>query len=951
LAQVFWCHWVRTYHSYEQIMKFLLALGQLALLRAKSFNAPACRQENGGVEGIYVLQQRGLDPMRVLDAHESPTSIPCSYDAYTQPMQETQKLGIWTQEWIVRETPDHLGFHTISQISTGRFLENFVATQGSNSCKSGKLSVVTRMVRYHADAQHWIIHEIDTDTSDPGNHYPIVTIKNNATKEYLWANANENGDFLSAVQKTPVEWIMKCRRSLEVLSGTYVITQKETKQVLAAKETPKADWGVVTEVLDYTRTQHWILRNMQGSVYTVSQESTGRFLDAYTDKYPDPKYNFSLVTRIEELDQSQDWYLQPRDFHEFRLQHMLSGRYVDAGGRIGTTAFTVDQKTPTPPDLSQRWIMRKVASAPIIHGYYRLQQKSSGRFLDTIGPREGKCEPWDVETDPKPGCSVVTREKEDPNQIWRIVSENGEIYTIRHNATGMCLDSFDHPSLVKSFNFTVVLRPEQPDQTQKWFISWKAGEDPREYKIEKHMNNRYLDSFEKRGNDYMAITSEKQPNESQVWIFVKTAEDCVPLACPDTAHCGVQDDGCGSTLHCGENMGTCVSKNNVTQVHHSCVNFACECTPKVECAMRKCGVEDDGCGGEAVCGAAQNCLSANADGVTDTCNEDGTCTCLAKTECEPEFLCGEIDDLCGGVIPCGTNCTTFAQNKHGNDTAYNVTQFACKEHLCECTPKEKCAEKSEEIEEPDGCGGVVQCCTPRECTEKDCGEVDNGCKEMMECPCVTTPAPANATANVTTPAPANATANATASAPANATANATSPAPTTTTTTTTTPTNIEKNRAGMEQAVEAVKKFVTDESMRRPAGLLQNKNRFNSVPCVICRREENSGSKENYSHTAPLNESSIKQAASYFAHHVVKAVLLAEEKSGIAHKNDKEDNYVLEHHGLFLSPYAQGRAEILAQKILLSHHRRATAAGTTVHSSEATIRRHEEYTPSFLQTL
>eukprot|EP00397_Hematodinium_sp_SG-2012_P003780 GEMP01003788.1.p1 GENE.GEMP01003788.1~~GEMP01003788.1.p1 ORF type:complete len:1096 (+),score=238.83 GEMP01003788.1:213-3500(+) len=703
-----------------------------------------------------MLHKYGVMPDMFLDAYESQRSQPCSWDVVTRKAQDSRSLGIWTQEWIIRETPSQLGYFTISQVSTGRFLENFKTTTGEWACQSGDLNVVTRPAKYLGPSQHWIIREVEVDALVPGTHWPVITIQNNSTKLYL--NAFDTNDRLASVETNQTKWVAKCRRGLEVLAGSYVITQKSSGRVLAAREAGESDHEVVTEVLDFTRTQHWIVRNSQGSLYTISQESSGRFLDAYSKPWPDPIYNFTLVTRIEQLDHSQDWYFQPRAYHEFRLQHMFSGRYVDAGNRHGFTAFTVDQKTPAVPSATQRFVLRKVAAAPVLRGYYRLRQKSSQRFLDAYLPKDGKCDPHFLNNIPNPGCAVVTRTKEAPSQIWLIEPQNGDIYNIRNNYTVMNLDSFDQPASVWIFNFTAVLRPEQPDATQKWFISWMASDDPREYKVEKHFNNRFLDAYETPATDYQVLTRRKHPGDSQIWIFEKIKDDCTPLVCPGFSLCGLLDDGCGGVLQCGKNQGHCSAKNPLTEIPHACVNFECECTAKAECKA-ECGMEGDGCGGKVVCGAEGKCSGTNAKGDIHTCSaaaegEPGQCACHKRDACPSEWKCGEIDDWCGGKTKCGQDCGAKAKIDHGGDPRYIPSQFSCSEdHLCICTPKEDCTQKVEP-QEPDGCGNFLECCVPKKCSLNDCGKVEDGCGDSITCPCaqpVPAPAPAPAPAPVSIP--------------------------------------------------------------------------------------------------------------------------------------------------------------------------------------------------------
>jgi hypothetical protein len=110
---------------------------------------------------------------------------------------------------------------------------------------------------------------------------------------------------------------------------------------------------------------------------------------------------------------------------------------------------------------------------------------------------------------------------------------------------------------------------------------------------------------------------------------------CTPYACDHPAlagQCGdALPDHCGGTVSCGCGSG------------ETCYQGAC-CNPESACT--------NACGDVSACGTTINCGMASCAG-TQTCFQSKCCT--AATTCATD-ACGNVDDGCGGTIPCGS-CT------------------------------------------------------------------------------------------------------------------------------------------------------------------------------------------------------------------------------------------------------------------------------------------------------
>jgi hypothetical protein len=95
---------------------------------------------------------------------------------------------------------------------------------------------------------------------------------------------------------------------------------------LDAHEIPQLDFNVVTRPLQNNNTQHWLLTNVGGIVYTIQQVSNCRFLDAHEIA----SLNFRVVTRPFQNNDTQRWRLLDFGGGFFEIQQVSSGRFLAA---------------------------------------------------------------------------------------------------------------------------------------------------------------------------------------------------------------------------------------------------------------------------------------------------------------------------------------------------------------------------------------------------------------------------------------------------------------------------------------------------------------------------------------------------------------------------------------------------------------------------------------------
>ena len=124
---------------------------------------------------------------------------------------------------------------------------------------------------------------------------------------------------------------------------------------------------------------------LEEGVYTIQQKSSGRFVDAHENEGND----FSLVTRTAQNNETQRWILKPLGNNTYTIQQKSNGRFVDAHVSAANDFSLVTR--PVQNNATQRWILTpspfleksvRVLGAPLDDDTYTIEQKSNGRFVD-----------------------------------------------------------------------------------------------------------------------------------------------------------------------------------------------------------------------------------------------------------------------------------------------------------------------------------------------------------------------------------------------------------------------------------------------------------------------------------------------------------------------------------------------------------------------------------------
>ncbi|MDN5935492.1 MAG: M12 family metallopeptidase, partial [Nitrosospira sp.] len=156
--------------------------------------------------------------------------------------------------------------------------------------------------------------------------------------------------------------------------GLYTIQQQSNGRFVDAHEHSGEDFGLVTRPAQNNRTQKWVLTRFSGpymgGLYTIQQKSGSRFVDAYQGSGED----FRLVTRPAQNNDTQRWIITPSGNDTFTIQQKSTDRFMDAH-EIEERDFALVTR-PVQNNATQRWILTPVGVMCTI------QQQSSSRFVD-----------------------------------------------------------------------------------------------------------------------------------------------------------------------------------------------------------------------------------------------------------------------------------------------------------------------------------------------------------------------------------------------------------------------------------------------------------------------------------------------------------------------------------------------------------------------------------------
>lgn len=698
-----------------------------------------------------------------------------------------------TQIWYVLE--NEWGSYSLMQFTSGRFAD---AVSDPTGPWTHRMAVVTRPANdsLFSTSQRWVLQHVSENATDER-----VRIMHAESELYLDARNNASYDFqvhlsLAANKSDPqVLWSMEKMNDspVPILDGVFTITQASSGKNLDADEVgsnDQKDLGCYTHNISFNASQNFLIRRLKGEVYTIMQQSTGRFLGG---EVPLGGTEAVIKPGLVDVEWSQQWMMVYMKFNTFVFQHVMTGRLMDAGsdGRVFGTYPSLASYDGN--NTEETWTIKRIGFNPKINGVYKITNEKYETVLKISGGKLVAEKP--------------DRKEFDASTFWDIVPIEGDIYEIASNSTHHILKDTGTLSLAEDVETVLdtmgALPPPPVAETlsfaqtetnpvkaafipaEQWYMKWVEGDI---WYVMNSKTRKYLSV----NRDGVLSMDDHGRASAQTWFIEKEQPNCFSKQreCPPIYECGFVDDWCGGNLTCGLSSpattyknGTCKGVNALTgQRYHCGQEKTCECTPKAQCSFNaSCGTrEDDGCGGYVSCGA---CLppapapmpapylpvySAGAPGAAPAPvfaaapapfawkpllpapSTTMTTTCL--TQCPSlGFQCGFLPDGCGGMLPCGKSkglCPTHP---------VKGASFSCSaEHNCSCVARTTCDKGTECGFQDDGCGGFVACgkaagnctggdnynckknkciCTPDECGKR-CGDpVNDGCGKMLQCKC------------------------------------------------------------------------------------------------------------------------------------------------------------------------------------------------------------------------
>jgi hypothetical protein len=218
-------------------------------------------------------------------------------------------------------------------------------------------------------------------------------------------------------------------------------------------------------------------------------------------------------------------------------------------------------------------------------------------------------------------------------------------------------------------------------------------------------------------------------------------------ACPNNLLCISSACGCPTQFHQTECSMTCVdtanNRTNCASCGHVCTT-TCASHPDT-CAHQGivCGAAGDGCGNRIGCAACPIAGdTCGGGGVQGVCGHGATCSPRTIAECLPGY-CGPMDDGCGSVVNCPTQCTGIDTCGGGGALHYcghpicmgSTCMDMCPSGYTNCS--DVCIDTSANIANCGGCG--IRCGAEGDCNGGSCqchgappagmdmGALANGC--------------------------------------------------------------------------------------------------------------------------------------------------------------------------------------------------------------------------------
>ncbi|MBL1321185.1 MAG: RICIN domain-containing protein [Methylophaga sp.] len=140
--------------------------------------------------------------------------------------------------------------------------------------------------------------------------------------------------------------------------GLYTIQQQSTGRYMNAYTTKNKDFSAFTDTLKIANEQMWYLKYISKNTYTIRQQGGTQYLDAHTDA----GHDFNVVTRPHQKNNSQKWIIKKIGNDLYTIQQKSNMQYLDAHDAGG--AFSVVTR-PAQNNNSQRWIIKRTSKVPV----------------------------------------------------------------------------------------------------------------------------------------------------------------------------------------------------------------------------------------------------------------------------------------------------------------------------------------------------------------------------------------------------------------------------------------------------------------------------------------------------------------------------------------------------------------------------------------------------------
>jgi hypothetical protein len=236
---------------------------------------------------------------------------------------------------------------------------------------------------------------------------------------------------------------------------------------------------------------------LQPGLYTIQQQSNGRFVDAHEHSGED----FGLVTRPTQNNRTQQWLLIPVG-GVFAIQQKSNGRFVDAHEHSGEDFGVVTR--PAQNNDTQKWVLTRFGG-PYLGGLYTIQQKSGGRFVDAYQSSGDD-------------FAIVTRTAKNTDaQRWTVTPSGNNTFTIQQKSSSRFADAHE----IQEKDFALVTRPAQNNDTQRWTLTPVGVVCT----IQQQSSGRFVDAYQGSGDDFALVTRTAKNNDAQRWIVIPSGNN------------------------------------------------------------------------------------------------------------------------------------------------------------------------------------------------------------------------------------------------------------------------------------------------------------------------------------------------------------------------------------------------------------------------------------------